>query len=198
LNPTLPTGWRGRALALSIVFIVLAAFYTVAVAPFLDFYAANETTIETRRTLAARLSSMAHELPALRAQVANLRAAASRDQQTLEGGSDAVAAASLQGRIGEIAGSAGVMIASSEILPLEVQDGYRRLGLRIVVTGSYKGLIQLLVGVEKATLPLIIDNLQIRAAQRRPRAPAESVAPLDVSFEVFGFRPDETSGSAKQ
>jgi general secretion pathway protein M len=185
-------------LALSIALIVLAAFYMVAVAPILDFYTANESTVQTRQALAARLSAMAHELPALRAHVADLRAAASGDRQTLEGSSDAVAAAALQGRIGEIAAAAGVMVASSEILATEVQDGYRRLGLRLVVSGSYDGLIQLLVGTERATPPLIVDNLQIRAAQRRPRAPAESVAPLDASFEVFGFRFEETSDGAKR
>ena len=198
MNPTLPTGWRGRVLALSIALSVLAVFYTVAVVPVLDFYAANETTGETRRALAARLNTMAQELPALRTQVAKLRAAASGDKQTLEGGSDAVAAAALQGRIGEIAGGAGVIIASSEILATEVQDGYRRLGLRLVLNGSYGGLIELLARIERATPPLVVDNLQIRAAQRRPRAPTESVALLDANFEVFGFRLDETSDGAKQ
>jgi len=184
-------------LALGIASLVLAAFYMVAVAPALDFYAANEITTETRRALAGRLKSMAQELPALRAQVASLRAAASVDKQTLEGDSDAVAAAALQGRVGEIAGGAGVVIASSESLPAEVQNGYRRLGLRIVVNGNYDGLIQLLAGIERATPPLIADNLQIRSVQRRPRAPAETFAPLDASFEVFGFRPDQTSEGAK-
>jgi hypothetical protein len=141
---------------------------------------------------------MSQELPMLRAQVANLRAAAAGDRHVLEGGSDTIAAAALQGRIGEIAGAAGVVIASSEILPAEVEDGYRRLGLRLVVNGSYDGLIQLLAVLERATPPLIVDNLQIRAVQRRPRGPAEAVAPLDASFEVLGFRLDETSKSAKR
>jgi len=198
LNPTLPTGWRGRALALAIAFLVLATFYTMAIAPALDLYAANETAAETRRALAARLNAMANELPALRAHVTQLRTAAAGNKQTLEEGSNAVAAAALQGRIGEIATGAGVMIASSESLAAEAQDGYRRLGLRLVVNGSYDGLIRLLAGIEKATPPLIVDNLQIRGSQRRPRAPADSVAPLDASFEVFGFRLSEASESAKR
>jgi general secretion pathway protein M len=198
LNPTLPTGWRGRTLALGITFVALVAFYTAVLAPTLDFYAANETTAETRRALSAKLNVMSQELPALRAQVANLRAAAAGDRHVLEGRSDTIAAAALQGRIGEIAGAAGVVIASSEILPAEAKDGYRRLGLRLVVNGSYDGLMQLLAALEKATPPLIVDNLQIRAVQRRPRGPAEAVTPLDASFEVLGFRLDETSKSAKR
>jgi general secretion pathway protein M len=196
MNPTLPTGSRGRLLALGLAAVVLAALYTAVVAPILEFYASNELTIETRQALAEKLNGMRQELPALRTQIARLRAAAAGDRQTLEGGSDAVATASLQGRIGEIAGSTGVTIASSEILPAQAQDGYRRLGLRIVVNGSYDGLIRLLAGIEKATPPLIVDNLQIRGAQRRPRAPADSVAPLDASFEVSGFRLGETSEGA--
>jgi general secretion pathway protein M len=185
-------------LALGIAFIALAAFYMAAVAPALDFYAANALTIETRRALAGKLNAMSQELPALRAQVARLQATAAGDRQTLKGNSDAVAAAALQGRIGEIAGGIGVAIASSEILPAEVQDGYRRLGLRLVVNGSYEGLIQLLAAIEKTTPPLIVDNLQIRTVQRRPRGPAEAVAPFDASFEVLGFRFDEALEGAKQ
>jgi hypothetical protein len=185
-------------LALSLALMVLAVFYMAAVAPALDFYAGNETAVWARQALAARISAMAHELPALRDRVAKLRAAAAGDKQTLEGGSDVIAAAALQGRIGEIAGGAGVMIATSEILAAEAQDGYRRLGLRLVVNGSYENLVKLLAEIERVTPPLIVDNLQIRGLRRGPRSPAESVAPLDASFEVFGFRLDETSAGAKQ
>jgi Tfp pilus assembly protein PilO len=198
LNPTLPTGWRGRTLALGTVFVALGVFYMAALAPALDFYAANELTIETRRALAGKLNAMSQELPALRAQVAKLRTAAAGDRQTLEGGSDAVTAAALQDRIGEIAGNIGMTIASSEILPAEIQDEYRRLGLRLVVNASYDGLAHLLAAIEKAAPPLIVDNLQIRSVQRRPRTAPESFAPLDASFEVFGFRIDEVSKGAKR
>ena len=56
----------------------------------------------------------------------------------LEGASDAIASANLQSRIEELAASAGATISSTESLPAEVRGGYRRIGLRYVLIGSYE------------------------------------------------------------
>lgn len=192
----LPTGWRGRLLALGLAFIALAAVYSVAAAPLLDLYAENEALADRRQALVVRLNALAAELPPLRARVAELRGAAATDKLTLEGASDPIASAALQGRIEALASAAGITIGSTEALPAEAQEGYRRLGLRLVLNGSYEGLAKLLAGLEQAKPPLIVDNLQIRSFQRRPGA--TPILTLDASLEVYGFRAAETADAAKR
>lgn len=193
---TLPTGWRGRLLALGLAFIALAAVYSVAAAPLLDLYADNAALAERRRALVVKLNAIAGELPSLRARVAELRAVVATDKLTLDGASDPIASAALQGRIEALASTAGVTIGSTESMPAEVQGGYRRLGLRLMINGPYESLAKLLAGLEATRPPLIVDNLQVRSFQRRPGT--TPIPMLDASLEVHGFRADETADAAKR
>src|SRR5260370_35725737 len=84
------------------------------VSPLLGLYAERAAVLENRRMLVPRLRAAAEELPALRARVEQLRAAAGTRKITLEGASDAIAAATLQSRIEELAASAGAPIGSTE------------------------------------------------------------------------------------
>jgi general secretion pathway protein M len=115
--------------------------------------------LEDRHLLLPRLRAAADELPALRERVEQLRNAAGSRKITLEGASDAIAAATLQSRIEELATSVGATIGSTESLPVETRSGYRRIGLRYVLSGQYETLVKFLAKLESATPPLVIDNL---------------------------------------
>jgi general secretion pathway protein M len=192
----MPTGRRGQLLALSLLFVALGGVYFVAVSPLLGFYAERAAVLDNRRMLVPRLRAAADELPALRARVEQLRAAAGTRKITLDGASDAVAAATLQSRIEELATSAGATIGSTESLPAEARPGYRRIGLRYVLSGSYETLVKFLAKLESATPPLVIDNLHIHGVLRRPGTPA--AAGLDAGLDVYAYRDGEKSAAVKQ
>jgi hypothetical protein len=86
--------------------------------------------------LAPRLSAAAAELPELRARLAELQAAAKTRDIVIDGASDAIAAANLQSRLEELAKSVGVTIGSTEGIAAENRGGYRRIGLRLVISGD--------------------------------------------------------------
>ena len=192
----MPTGRRGQLLALSLLFVALGGVYFVAVSPLLGLYAERADLLENRRMLVPRLRAAADELPALRARVEQLRAAAGTRKITLDGASDAIAAATLQSRIEELATSAGATIGSTESLPAEARSGYRRIGLRYVLSGSYETLVKFLVKLEAATPPLVIDNLHIHGVLRRPGTPA--AAGLDAGLDVYAYRDGEKPVTVKQ
>ncbi len=179
--------------------IALGGAYLVVVAPVLDLYAGRQTALEDRRMVLPRLFAAADELPLLRARVAQLRAAASLRKVSLQGVSDAIASADLESRIDSLATSVGATIGSTEALPAEARDGYRRIGLRLALSGSYETLVKLIARIEAATPPLIVDNLQIHGVLRRPGLPQEAGedAALDAGFDVFGFRRDATPAAKK-
>ena len=192
----MPTGPRGQLLALSLLFVALGGVYFLVVSPLLGGYAERAAVLENRRMLLPRLRAAADELPALRAQVEQLRAAAGTRKITLEGASDAIAAATLQSRIEELASSAGATIGSTESLPAEARSGYRRIGLRYVLSGSYETLVKFLARLESATPPVVIDNLHIHGVLRRPGTPA--AAGLDAGLDVYAYRDGEKSVAVKQ
>jgi general secretion pathway protein M len=191
---TLPTGRQGRLLALGLLLVAIALAYAAVAAPLMSLYADRADTVELRRLELQRLNNAVRELPALQAKLATLRASAASSKVTLEGTSDAVAAAALQGRIEELAASSGATIGSSESLPAETQGTYRRLGQRVTLSGGYDAIVKLLAALEQTTPPVIIDNLQIHALQRRVGA---AVSTLDASLDVYGFRAVEAAGAAK-
>jgi len=180
----MPTDRKGRFLALGLLAIALAGVYLLVVSPLLDLYAQRTTAIENRLMLLPRLHAAADELPDLRARVEQLRAGAGTRNLTLEGASDAIAAAALQSRIEGLAASVGATIGSTESLPPEARSNYRRIGLRYVLSGTYETLIRFLAKLEAATPPLVIDNLHIHGVLRRPGTPM--AAGLDAGLEVYG------------
>lgn len=191
----MPTGRPGRLSALILLLISLAGFYLLAIDPLLDFYAQRQAVLEQRRMLFPHLKAAAEELPGLRARASELRAAANNRKVTVEGASDAIASANLQSRIEELASSVGATIGSTESLPGEMRSGYRRIGLRYVLSGPYETLVKLLSVLEGATPPLVVDNLHIHGVLRRPGTPA--AAGLDAGLDVFAFRNNETPVTGK-
>jgi general secretion pathway protein M len=191
----MPTGRRGQLWALILALLVLSAAYLLVVAPLGELYAGRQAILENQRMLGPRLKAAADELPGLRARAAEFRAAAGTREVTLEGASDAIASANLQGRIAELAASVGATIGSTESLPAEALGGYRRIGLRYVLSGPYETLVRLLARLEAVTPPLVIDNLHIHGVLRRPGTPAASG--LDAGLDVYGFRNNESPVPAK-
>jgi len=192
----MPSGRRGQLLALSLLLAALGGVYLVVASPLLGLYAERAAVLENRRMLLPRLRAAAEELPILRARVEQLRVAAGTRKITLEGASDPIAAATLQSRIEELAASAGATIGSTESLPAEARSGYRRIGLRYVLSGSYETLVKFLAKLEAATPPLVIDNLHIHGVLRRPGTPAN--AGLDAGLDVYAYRDGEKTAAAKQ
>ena len=192
----MPTGRRGQLLALSLLLVALGGVYLLVVSPLLGLYVERAAVLENRRMLVPRLRAAADELPFLRARVEQLRAAAGTRKITLEGATDAIASATLQSRIEELATSAGATIGSTESLPAEARSGYRRIGLRYVLSGSYETLAKFLARLESATPPVVIDNLHIHGVLRRPGTPA--AAGLDAGLDVYAYRDGEKSVAVKQ
>ena len=195
LSTSLPTGHQGRLLALLLLLVVLGAVYLVVAAPLLELYAGREAVVENKGMLVPRLRAAAEELPELRARIAQLRATAGARKVTLDGSSDAIAAANLQSHIEELAASVGVTIGSTESLPVEVRGGYRAIGLRYTLSGPYESLVKLIAKLEAATPPLVIDTLHIHGVLRRPGTPAAGA--LDAGLDVYGFRNNDNTAAAK-
>jgi general secretion pathway protein M len=189
----LPEGSRGRALALGLTAIVLAAIWLAAGAPLLDAYADRADELQRRVALAGRMADLAGSLPELQREAAAQSTDSTPTTATLEGASDALAGAALQSGVEAMSNTAGGHLTSTEALPAEQVGAYRRVALRVTVDATWPVLVKLLQAIERATPRMFIDDLQIHA---QPAAERTREPPLDTSFTVLAFRAATSSGES--
>ncbi|MBV8455245.1 MAG: hypothetical protein JO122_01355, partial [Acetobacteraceae bacterium] len=94
----LPTGRRGRALAVALGVLVLLLLWFGIASPILGWYSDRAGALAQRELLASRMARLAVRLPTLAREAGNLRAGEPASDALLPGQSDAVAAAALQER----------------------------------------------------------------------------------------------------
>ena len=180
----LPSGSRGKALAVGITMLGLAFIWLTGVMPLLGW---NQELVETRADktrLESRMASIAETLPALQRQVDGVAGKETPAITSLPGATDALAAASLQDQLQEMARKAGVTLASVEALPVEAVGQFRRIGLRLIVQGRWVVLIQFLQAIEQSRPRILVDDLQLQ----RGAIVIGTENPLNASFAVLGFR----------
>ena len=108
----------------------------------------------------------------------------------LTGGTDAIAAAVLQGLIQDMATAAGATLASEEVLPAVQQGGFRQIDLRIALTARWPVLVQLLQEIDASDLRLLVDDLEFHAVDDAATGSGGPGGhpPLAASFVVMAFR----------
>ena len=189
MNVALPTGVRGRALALGVATILLAVFWIGIAAPIFGWYSDRQDRLDQQRVLAQRMAALADMLPELRDQAkqgeAPAEAGGSLGDALLDGATDALAAASLGSLLQEMASEVGARISSSETLPAEAAGQYRAIGLRLTTNAPWPVLARLLEAIAHSDKPLLVDNLQLRGP---PRVAANEDAAVDAVFTVIGYR----------
>jgi hypothetical protein len=186
-----PEGRRGQVLAVALVCVTAAFIWLVVAAPLINWYETRSDDLASRRSMLDHMAARARELPALRRLANAGRTDASPSGTLLTGDSDAIAAATLQGVIQDMAATAGATLASEEVLPAVQQGSFRQIGLRIALSGRWPVLIGLLQAIDASDLRLLVDDLELHAVA--DAAPGDGGgsghAPLQASFVVMAFRP---------
>lgn len=189
---TLPDGRAGRILALAIAGALLALSYLSVVRPLVALHGDMREELSDLALQRARLRKIESELPRLQAAVEDMKRRSGEKTLLLSDPSDAVAAASLQTRLQGFAAGEGAEVSSVESLPPKVQEGFRRVGVRAVITCDLGALTAILRALSAARPPLFVENLDIRNNGITSRQAAGAAPALNISFDVYGFRLDGT------
>jgi hypothetical protein len=75
---------------------------------------------------------------------------------------------------------------------VEEVEGYRRIGLRVAGSASWRSVLDMLAQIDAARPVLLVDGLSVRAP---PARLARSVPdlPVELSFALHGFRSPEAT-----
>ncbi|MDH5556823.1 MAG: type II secretion system protein GspM [Alphaproteobacteria bacterium] len=182
-----------RLLALLILAGICGLAWLGAVQPLLGLFTDYRDSVVLAEEQLPRLRRLAAMAPSLKAELARIERDPSARTRQLSGGSDALAAADLQNRLGRISAANGIVLRSTQILPAEEEEGFRRIGVRVALEGGVGALLKILHGLETAPTMLFIDNLEIRArsggrVRRNPNAAvAETEEILLIRFDLAGY-----------
>ncbi|MBE7210285.1 MAG: general secretion pathway protein GspM [Gluconacetobacter diazotrophicus] len=196
LPAALPTGRAGRLLALGLLVLLLAVAWEAVAMPVIELYRARTERLEDGRDRLARMEALAARLPALRREAAGGQAQ-NGPAALIDGATDAIASAALQGQVQQMASSLGATLSSSETVSGKAggdagperggkprADGFRRIGVRISVTAPFAVMVKLLGRIAQSSPVLLVDDLQLHGS----RIQLGSNPPLEASMTVLAFR----------
>ena len=172
---------RGRAVALALLALLIAALWIGPIGAYLDLVGAGSDELAAKAMLLQRYRA----LVATPATEATSTAAI-----MLPPTPEAQAVALLQETVKSAATAGKMRIDSLQVLRSEALAGALKIGVRVRAAGDAAGLAHLLFAIEAARPVLYPDNLQIQA-----RAAVAGTAPgmLDIQLDVSAFTPATAS-----
>lgn len=193
---------RERYLVIGAGAMALVVFLRYAPVPGSGLFAASTgednwvqlQKVESYRKILARAESAKIQHAEL---TARLEAAKSR---LVPGGTPTQVGAALQGRLSQMASDAGLNVLSSQILKDEQVGDFRRVGVRMTLSGELDGVTKMLSAIETGPADLLVTLLEVNrklGATRRPPIPSSRSTPataaaatLTATMEVKTFMQD--------
>jgi hypothetical protein len=116
-------------------------------------------------------------------------------KRLLPGGSGTLGAAALQERTNALAAEKGITIQSTQVMREEPADPFRKVAVRLTLSGEIKPLAELLSGLEYGQ-QLAIPFLEV--TRRGAVAGAKGPRTLQATVEVSGYVSAEEKGHGKE
>lgn len=180
-----------RILAVLLLFLVLAVVVRVVVLPIWSGFLSNRDAIAQSEDNIARYSRLSTQIGALQSVVGELEQTDDLDRYVLVQESEPLAAAALQARMKSVVNSSGGTLTSTQVLPTETEQGFKRIIVNVRMAVSTNALQRVLYELENNLPYLLTDDIVIlsRGARKRRRT-TQSVDLLDVRFNLYGYMRD--------
>ena len=116
-------------------------------------------------------------------------------QRLLPGSSGTLGAAALQERANSLAAEKGVTVQSTQVMKEEPADPFRKIAIRLTLTGELRPLAELLSGLEYGPQQLSIPFIEL--SRRGAVAGAKGPRTLSATVEVSGYLEAEQAKKAE-
>lgn len=188
--PRLPLMQR-RILAVLLLLLVLGGVVRGLLVPVWAAYAGNRDAIIQIEDNIVRYSRLSTQVDALKSAVAALVETDELARYVLAQKSEPLAAAALQERVKSAVTKSGGTLTSTQVLPTELEQGFKRIIVNVRMSVSIDALQRVLYVLEKDLPYLLADNIVIlsRGNRKRRRTP-EAMDLLDVRLNLYGYMRD--------
>lgn len=179
--------------------LALVLAHLLVISPFLayrqdlqDEIASHREKIENGKAYLARTADITRQREGLQKLYQQVRA------QLVPGDTPTLAAANLQNTLHSLANEKGVEIQSTQVMRDDTVGEFRRIAVRITVTGDLKQVADFLAGVEHGPTRVAIPFLEIsrRGAVLRGKAARALSATIEVTAFLQGAPAAAAGGEA--
>ncbi len=182
---------QSRILAVLLALLVLAVVVRVLVVPVWTTYSDNRDAIEQVEDSITRFSRLSTQLDTLQSAVTSLVETDELARYVLAQESEPLAAAALQERVKSAVTNSGGKLTSTQVLPTEVDQGFKRIIVNVRMAVSMDALQRALYALENDLPYLLADNIVILSrSNRKRRRPTDVVDQLDVRLNLYGYMRD--------
>lgn len=189
----LPTGTRGRLVAVAILLILVILVAEYLVMPAIASYRQSRDDIYTMQDDLNRYQRILDRLPTLQASVEQLNRTGPLRPYLLSGNNRALAAAGLQTRLQAAADKHGAKIVSLRVRDTLDDGPFERVPVDVHLQAGLSEIVELLQGLQNSHPILFAESLSIQArARRRGRAGGGE---LDVRITLYGLRAADGAGT---
>jgi hypothetical protein len=167
--------WTSRAAAIGLLVLVLLVIYAIVIGPLIQAFSDVNRALADGGEQLARYQQIALQRPDMEAKFAEI-AARQAESGIVENNS--------------------AQVRSVQILPTMADGDFRRVGVRIQMTGSIGALARILHAFEAGETFLFVDNLDIsnRMARRTRNSADRSDPELLIRLDLQGYVRPEVSG----
>ncbi len=184
-----------RSLAVAILVAALAAVWVLVVAPVRATFEGYDRSIGQSRQLLVRHLEIAAQRARLETELEGLRQARSTTGRFLEGGGIELVAAAVQNKVKNLIDANGARLKSTQILPAQEKDNFRRVTIRVTMAADTEALQRIFHALETANPYLFLDNIDTRSRRRRARrGRSVSQGELQIRFDLYGYMRIEVEG----
>ena len=176
-----------RWMALGLLLVALLAAVVLIVLPVAGLVQDTAARAEAARDQLARLELVAARRQALESELAELRKTAPMTGLFLPPGSEGQGSAALQDLVKQAVSNAGATLITMQTLPSATETGYRRVALKVLLTGDTPALQKVLHALESARPASVLENVYVRARNGQAGGPSIDRL-LEINLEVVGFQ----------
>jgi Tfp pilus assembly protein PilO len=180
--------------AAAAVFALALVRYLI-VSPFLSYreslrdeIASHHEMLENDHAYLARAADVTRQLESLRVRYREIRG------QLVPGDTPTLAAASLQDTLHQLASEKGINIQSTQVMREETIGDFRRIAVRLTVTGELRQLAEFLAGIETGARRFSVAFFEI--SRRGAVLRGQSARALAATVEVNAFLQGTDKGGA--
>ena len=155
-------------------------------------------TTEQLQDRLSRYQRMIAQRPHLEQRLSEIRQSDAVDVYYLSQDTPTLAATELQRRASQAVQSNGGSLTSSQVLPIEQENGFIKVAIRVQMNGDVEALNKAIHALESNRPTVFIDNVQIRSRRIRQRVPRsanrsgrgvqiQTQIQLTAQFELAGY-----------